>query len=131
MTDQTYYPPLSPVATGMKNKCPRCGQGKLFSGFLTTAEECEVCHLKYDFADAGDGPAWFIMTGVGFVLVMAAFLVELAYQPPYWLHAVIWGPLTLLRTILPLRRNAAGSMFAGGARHLARLDGWSPFHVRR
>ncbi len=103
MSDQTYYPPLSPASTGMKNKCPRCGQGKLFSGYLTPAEKCEVCHLKFDFADAGDGPAWFIMTGVGFIVATSALLVEVAYQPPYWLHAAIWGPLTLVLGILPLR----------------------------
>ncbi|MEM7427748.1 MAG: DUF983 domain-containing protein [Pseudomonadota bacterium] len=100
---EPYYPPLSPAATGMKGKCPRCGEGNLFAGFLTPADGCGVCGLAYDFADAGDGPAWFIMTGIGFVVAAAALIVEVAYQPPYWLHAAMWLPLALALCILPLR----------------------------
>ena len=103
MNETAYYPPLSPGSTGMKGKCPRCGQEKLFACFLTPADECKVCHLKFDFADAGDGPAWFIMTGLGFVVAAAALIVEVAYQPPYWVHAALWVPLTLALGILPLR----------------------------
>lgn len=103
MDEKTYYPPLSPGETGMKGKCPRCGQGKLFSGFLTVAESCSVCGLKFEFADSGDGPAWFIMTGIGFVIGTSAMLTEILIQPPYWVHAVIWLPLTLILAISPLR----------------------------
>ena len=103
MTEQAYYPPLSPGSTGMRGKCPRCGQGALFAGFLTPAEECAECGLKFEFADAGDGPAWFIMTAIGFIVAAAALIVEVAYQPPYWVHASIWLPLILALGILPLR----------------------------
>ncbi len=103
MSSDPYYPPLSLASTGMKGKCPRCGEGKLFDGFLTTAQKCEVCGLDFQFADAGDGPAWFIMTGVGFVVAAAAVIVEVAYQPSYWVHAALWLPLALALCILPLR----------------------------
>ena len=103
MTGNTYYPPLSPADTGMKGKCPRCGQGKLFSGFLTLNKECSVCGLEFDFADSGDGPAWFIMTGIGFIVATSAMLTEILVQPPYWVHAVIWLPLTLVLAIAPIR----------------------------
>ena len=103
MDQQAYYPPLSPASTGMRGKCPRCGQGKLFAGFLTPAKACPVCGLDFEFADAGDGPAWFIMTGIGFVVAAAALIVEVAYQPPYWVHAALWVPLTLALGLLPLR----------------------------
>ena len=103
MKRDAYYPPLSAAATGMKGKCPRCGEGKLFAGFLTPASSCEVCGLDFEFADAGDGPAWFIMTGIGFVVAAAALIVEVAYQPSYWIHAALWGPLALVLCIAPLR----------------------------
>lgn len=103
MNSKTYYPPLSPGDTGMKGKCPRCGRGKLFAGFLSLADECSVCGLKYEFADSGDGPAWFIMTGIGFVIATAAMLTEIMFQPPYWLHALLWFPLTLVLAIAPIR----------------------------
>jgi len=42
-----------------RRRCPRCRQGKLFSGLLTLRKKCEGCGLDYSFADAGDGPAIF------------------------------------------------------------------------
>jgi uncharacterized protein (DUF983 family) len=97
------YPPLSPGETGLRNRCPRCGQGKLFSGYLSLKPKCESCGLDYDFADAGDGPAVFIILFAGFVVVGLALWVEFTYQPPYWLHALLWGPLILAVTMLPIR----------------------------
>ena len=93
----------SPIATGLSCRCPACGEGKLFQGFLDLRPRCETCGLDYAFIDAGDGPAVFIILGAGFIVVFAALIVEFAYQPPYWLHAVLWLPLILLVTLLPLR----------------------------
>jgi len=70
---------------------------------LTLRERCEVCGLDYGFADAGDGPAVFIMFFAGFIVVGAALLTEVLYKPPYWVHAVLWLPLILLVTLGPLR----------------------------
>ena len=97
------YPPLSPVTTGLAGRCPRCGQGKLFSGFITVAPSCPVCGLDFDFADAGDGPAIFVMLLAGFVIVGAALLVEVYYEPPYWVHLLIFLPLTLIVCLGMLR----------------------------
>jgi uncharacterized protein (DUF983 family) len=93
----------SPVAAGLACRCPRCGKGKLFQGFLTLKPRCESCGLDYAFIDSGDGPAVFIILLAGFVVVGAALAVEVLYQPPYWLHAALWGPLILLVTLAPLR----------------------------
>jgi uncharacterized protein (DUF983 family) len=92
-----------PIATGLAGHCPRCGKGKLFHGFLTLRERCEACGLDYSFADAGDGPAVFVIFFAGFVVVGAALIVEFLYQPPFWLHALLWGPLILITTLGPLR----------------------------
>jgi uncharacterized protein (DUF983 family) len=97
------YPPLSPALTGLTCRCPRCGKGRLFQGFLNTQPRCEVCGLDYGFIDAGDGPAVFVILLAGFIVVGAALVVEFKYAPPFWLHAVLWGPLILLTTLLPLR----------------------------
>ena len=100
--DQT-RPPPSPIAAGLACRCPRCGKGKLFQGFLKVRPACEVCGLDFSFADAGDGPAVFVMFFAGFVVVGLALVVEVLYQPPYWVHALLWGPLILLVTLGPLR----------------------------
>jgi uncharacterized protein (DUF983 family) len=97
------YPPLSPALTGLTCRCPRCGKGRLFQGFLNLRPRCEACGLDYAFIDSGDGPAVFVILLAGFVVVGAALVVEFKYAPPFWLHAVLWGPLILVTTLLPLR----------------------------
>jgi uncharacterized protein (DUF983 family) len=94
---------LSPLSTGFKGRCPECGEGKLFSGFISLKPKCEVCGLDYDFADSGDGPAVFIILFAGFLVVALALFVEVRYSPPYWLHAVLWFPLILIATLAPIR----------------------------
>ena len=114
------------IVAGLSCACPRCGRGKLFNGFLTLAPRCEACGLDYGFADAGDGPAVFIILFAGFIVVGAALIVELRYHPPYWVHAALWLPLTAIVTLGPLRpmkglmialqyhHKAAESRFGGG-----------------
>lgn len=94
---------ISPYVAGLTCRCPRCGEDGLFSGFISLKPRCEKCGLDYTFIDSGDGPAIFIMMFAGFVVVGAALFVEFAYQPPYWLHAVLWLPLILITTLGPLR----------------------------
>lgn len=93
----------SAVSRGLRGRCPQCGEGALFSGFLTMRPRCEKCGLDYGFADAGDGPAVFVILIGGFIVVFAALIVEVLYRPPFWLHAMLWLPLILLVTLLPLR----------------------------
>lgn len=92
-----------PIGRGLRGRCPRCGEGRLFQGFLSLRPACEHCGLDYSFADAGDGPAVFVILIGGFIVVFAALLTEIMYQPPYWLHAALWFPLILLVTLPPLR----------------------------
>ena len=100
----TEKPSLSQsIATGLAGRCPRCRKGALFSGFLGLRKECDACGLDYSFADAGDGPAIFVILISGFIVVGGALIVEIVYQPPFWLHALLWGPLILVVTLLPLR----------------------------
>lgn len=91
------------IGRGLLCRCPRCGEGKLFEGFLSLRPACEKCGLDYSFIDAGDGPAVFIILIAGFVVVGLALFVEIKYQPPFWVHAVLWIPAVLATTVLPLR----------------------------
>lgn len=91
------------IATGLAGRCPRCGKGRLFRGFLTLRRRCEVCGLDFSFADAGDGPAIFVILIAGFIVVGVALVTEAVYQPPFWVHAALWGPLILITTLGPLR----------------------------
>jgi uncharacterized protein (DUF983 family) len=109
---------ISPLAAGLGARCPRCGRGRLFKGFLALAPACEVCGLDYGFADAGDGPAVFVIMITGFAIVGAALIVELSYSPPIWVHMVLWLPLATL-AVLGLIRPLKGWLIAEQYRHKA------------
>jgi uncharacterized protein (DUF983 family) len=81
--------------SGLLCRCPRCGTGKLYAEYLKFAERCTVCDLSYRFADSGDGPAVFVMLIAGAFIVAGALFVEANFSPPYWVHAVLWLPLTV------------------------------------
>ena len=88
-------PQRSAIATGLSCKCPRCGRGRLFAGFLTVAERCTVCGLDLKKADSADGPAVFIIFILGFLVVPLALWAESRFAPPMWLHMTIWPPVIL------------------------------------
>jgi len=100
---ENYYPDLSPLKTGLAGKCPRCGRGKLFDGYLTVAKSCSSCGLSYDFADGGDAAAWFVMLIVSVVGVGSILGIEVAYAPPFWVHALIAIPLLVILPLVLLR----------------------------
>lgn len=124
MEDKAHFPPVNPVTAGLSGGCPRCGQGKLFDGFLSVKRSCSTCGLDYSFADSGDGPAVFVIMIVGFIVVGLVLFVELSFQPPIWLHLILWLPLTVVLAggiLRPLK----GLMIAVQYRHKAeqgRLD---------
>ena len=91
------------IAAGLSCACPRCGRGRLFAGFLKLRPRCEHRGLDYGFADSGDGPAVFVMFLAGAIVVGAALVTEILFQPTYWVHAALWLPLILLVTLGPLR----------------------------
>jgi len=103
MTEQTITTLSGSIGAGLSCSCPRCGKGKLFQGFLTLRSVCGQCGLDFNFADAGDGPAVFVILLGGAIVVFAALMTEVVYQPPYWVHALLWLPLILLVTLGPLR----------------------------
>ena len=105
------YAPQSPYSTGLSGRCPRCGDGHLFKGFLDIAPRCDVCGLEFAFAEAGDGPAIFVMLLAGFLVVGTALIVEIKYEPPMWVHLVIFFPLTLI-VCLGLLRPLKGVLVA-------------------
>ena len=91
------------IAAGLSCACPHCGEGRLFAGFLALRPRCERCGLDYGFADAGDGPAVFVMFLAGAIVVDAALVNEVLFQPLYWVHAALWLPLIAVVTLGPLR----------------------------
>ena len=102
---------VNPIAAGLTGRCPACGEGHLFDGFLKVAERCEACGKDLRSADSGDGPVVFIILIGGGLVCFAALFVEIAFRPPIWLHLMIWLPLTLI-VCLALMRPFKGVMIA-------------------
>jgi uncharacterized protein (DUF983 family) len=109
--EERRYPPVSAISTGLTGRCPRCGDGRMFQGFLTVAPKCDVCSLDFSFADSGDGPAVFVTLIGGFLVLGAALAIDIAYEPPLWVYIVFFLPLALI-VCLGLLRPLKGLLIA-------------------
>jgi len=122
--EERRYPPISAISTGLAGRCPRCGDGRLFVGYINVAPKCDVCGLDFGFADSGDGPAVFVTLLAGFMVLGIALAVDVAYEPPLWVHLVIFLPLTIL-VCLGMLRPLKGVLIASQYKNKAapgRLD---------
>jgi uncharacterized protein (DUF983 family) len=93
----------SVLSASLKGRCPRCGTGRLFQGYLAVRTSCTSCGLDFSRFEAGDGPAVFVILIVGAIVAGGALLMEIAFQPPYWVHALVWGPALLILSLAFLR----------------------------
>jgi len=106
----------SALAAGLRGRCPACGRGPLFQGFLAVRARCPTCDTDLSAQDSGDGPVAFIVLLVGAVVVTLALLSEVAWQPPVWLHLVLWLPLTVI-LVLALMRPFKATLIALQYKH--------------
>ena len=93
----------APILSSVFGRCPRCGSGRLFTGYLEVANSCNACGLDYTGHDAADGPVVPIMLIVGFLSAGGALWLELTYHPSIRLHLIIWPPVILLLSLALLR----------------------------
>ena len=95
--------PAKPFLAGLAGRCPNCGKGRLFAGFLRIQPVCESCAFPLATADSGDGPAVFIILIVGFLMAFGSLFVQVAYDPPVWVLLAIFMPLTVVLCLAMLR----------------------------
>ena len=112
-------PPINPVGAALKGRCPRCGKGALFTKVIVFAPRCENCGLDFRAFNVGDGAASFLILIVGAIVTGLAMWLELTRSPPWYVHAALWLPLTLVLT-LALMRVAKAILLALEFRHEAR-----------
>jgi uncharacterized protein (DUF983 family) len=94
---------LTAIRRGARGRCPACGEGHAFRGFLTLASACERCGTDFSSLHADDAPPYIVIFLVGHLLVPMIFLVEKAWMPPMWLHMAVWLPLFAVVSTLALR----------------------------
>lgn len=102
MAEQTTAEGLA-FRRGITGVCPRCGQGRLFAGYLRLAKRCGNCDLDYSFADPADGPAFFAMSIAAVPALAFAVWLQLGFDPPVWIHLFTTVPLTLIACMALLR----------------------------
>jgi uncharacterized protein (DUF983 family) len=78
----------------------------MFDGLIRFAPKCKDCGLDYAAFNVGDGAAAFLILIVGAILTVGAIIVELKYEPPYWVH-LVWIPIGILLTVAGLRLGKA------------------------
>ncbi|MDB5720986.1 MAG: hypothetical protein JWP15_1604 [Alphaproteobacteria bacterium] len=96
-----YLPPPGLVA--IRGLCPRCGARTLFGGLVAFAPRCRSCGLDFSAFNVGDGPAALLILVIGAVITGLAIALELGAHPPFWVHILLWLPLTTLAVIGSLR----------------------------
>jgi uncharacterized protein (DUF983 family) len=99
----TEAPPVNPVVAGVRCRCPNCGEGPLFCGYLKVCDQCEACGEDLSRADSGDGPVVFILLIVGLIGCAGLLFTEFVFHPPVWLEMAIWLPLIAIMTLAALR----------------------------
>jgi uncharacterized protein (DUF983 family) len=109
----------APLAVALRGLCPRCSAKTLYRGLAAFAPQCRACGLDFAGFNVGDGPAAFLILIIGALVTGLAVALELAAEPPFWLHVVLWLPLTAVLVIGSLRL-AKGLLLALEYRHLAR-----------
>ncbi|MCC6924496.1 DUF983 domain-containing protein [Novosphingobium sp.] len=103
--------------------CPRCGSQGLFAGLTRFAPRCKSCGLDYASFNVGDGPAAFLTMVIGALVVGLALWVQLAFEPPLWVHLVLWAPLIFGATIWGLRVSKAALLAAEFQRNAVEATG--------
>jgi uncharacterized protein (DUF983 family) len=88
---------------GLRGRCPRCGEGKLFRAFLKVDNHCSVCGLDFTPHRADDLPAYLVIVIVGHIVVPLALMIETNYSPPVALQLAVYLPITLLASLLLLQ----------------------------
>ena len=86
---------VSPLAAGWACKCPECGEGQLFDGYLKMHDACPNCGADFTVSDSGDGPAFFVMFVALIFITPTAMFFELLVSPPAWVHAILWPPVIM------------------------------------
>lgn len=92
--------------------CPQCGSKTLYAGLTRFANRCPTCGLDFDSFNVGDGPAAFLTMGIAAIIIVLAILLDIAARPPFWVHAVIWIPVTTAMTVWSLRVAKAALLAA-------------------
>ncbi|MEM7269672.1 MAG: DUF983 domain-containing protein [Pseudomonadota bacterium] len=115
--------PLGPaLAKGWRMRCPNCGAGKLFNGYLKVRDQCEFCNERLSEHRADDAPSWLTMIIVGHLLAPLLLTAFQVTDLPVWAHAIIWPTIAMAMILLLLPRIKGGVIAFQWAKRMHGFD---------
>jgi uncharacterized protein (DUF983 family) len=108
----------SVLEAALRCRCPRCGKGRLFHKVLEVRPRCEHCGLDLAQNDSGDGATALVILVLGAIVVALAFWTEFRFNPPLWVHAILW-PVIIVPLAIVLIRPTKAALIAMQYRHRA------------
>lgn len=108
-TDASAERPLGRAfRNGWRRRCPNCGSGPLFKGYLTVRDECSVCREELYHQRADDGPAYLSILIIGHLMAPTLYLVYVTWRPePLVLFTIFAvGCVALALYLLPRLKGA-------------------------
>jgi uncharacterized protein (DUF983 family) len=114
---------MAAIKNGLRQRCPACGKGRLYRAYLKVADACPSCGIELHHQRADDAPPYVTMLITGHIVVAALLAVERTFQPPEWVHLVIWLPVTALLSLWLLPRIKGGLVAIQWA---AKMHGFDP-----
>ena len=103
----------------IRGLCPQCAASGLFRSIIDFSAKCTACGLDFGQFNVGDGPAAFLIMIVGAIVTILAIIVQLNFEPPFWVHILLWVPV-ILGLVLGLLRIAKGALLVLEYRNRAR-----------
>jgi len=103
----------------------------MFASWLKIVDRCEACDLDYRFAAPDDGPAFFSLCVLALPLIAFVVWVQVAFEPPAWVHLLTSLPVMVAGTLLPLRPIKGllvASQFVNRAQEAGTQQLWSQLH---
>jgi len=96
------------VRRGLAFRCPNCGIGHLFVGYLEIRSPCEVCHTDNNIYPSDDFPPYLTILVSGHIIVPLFILTDSRYELPFWIEGAIWLPIALILclVLLPVMKGA-------------------------
>lgn len=98
------------VQAALFGECPACGSRTLFAGWVRFAPRCRACGHDFASYNVGDGPAAFLILVIGAVVCALALVLQVKVSPPFWVHIVLWVPLTTAMVLGSLRVSKAAML---------------------
>lgn len=87
------------LGRALRNRCPACGEGRMFDRFLKPSPQCSHCGQAWTGHRADDFPSYLVILLLGHILVPLMIEVNVALSIPLAVQFALWPGLALALAI--------------------------------